>query len=151
MFDDLDDQVHYWNTLLTNIIDECLPSKKMRVRTKDVPYMTSNWKNAIRAKRKALANYYRDKSNFNWDKLRKCRNEATRQRRRAIKSYWRKKSNHLKENPADFYRPFMLFLSSKASKKKLPMKSQSRWRNCHESRWGSGNPGRLLCDNRRWY
>ena len=71
MFDDLDDQVHYWNTLLTNIIDECLPSKKMRVRTKDVPYMTSNWKNAIRAKRKALANYYRDKSNFNWDKLRK--------------------------------------------------------------------------------
>ena len=112
--------------MLTNIIDESLPSKKMRVRTKDVPYMTTNWKNAIRAKRKALANYYRDKSNFNWDKLRKCLNEATRQRRRAIKSYWRDKSNHLKENPADFYRPFMLFLSSKASKKKLPMKSQSR-------------------------
>ena len=88
--------------------------------------MTTNWKNAIRAKRKALANYYWDKSNSNWDKLRKCRNEATRQRRRAIKSYWRKKSNHLKENPADFYKPFMLFLSSKASKKKLPMKSQSR-------------------------
>ena len=126
IFDDLDDQVHYWNTLLTNIIDENLPSKKMKVRAEDVPYMTTNWKNAIRAKRKALANYYWDKSNSNWDKLRKCRNEATRQRRRAIKSYWRKKSNHLKENPADFYRPFMLFLSSKASKKKLPMKSQSR-------------------------
>ena len=53
-FDDLDDQVHYWNT---NITDENLPLKKMRVRAKDVPYMTTNWKNAIRAKRKALANY----------------------------------------------------------------------------------------------
>ena len=54
-FDDLDDQVHYWNT--NNFItDENLPSKKMRVRAKDVPYTTTNWKNAIRAKRKALAN-----------------------------------------------------------------------------------------------
>ena len=120
IFDDLDDQVHYWNTLLTNIIDENLPSKKMKVRAKDVPYMTTNWKNAIRARRKALANYYWDKSNSNWDKLRKCRNEATSQRRRAIKSYWRDKSNHLKENPPDFYRTFMPFLSSKASKKKAP-------------------------------
>ncbi|CAH3189857.1 unnamed protein product, partial [Porites evermanni] len=84
-FDDLDDQVHYWNT---NITDENLPLKKMR-----------------------------DKSDSNWDKLRKCHNEAKRQRQRAIKSCWRDKSNHLKENPADFYRTFMPFLSSKASKK----------------------------------
>lgn len=100
---------------MTNITDE--KKRKMRVRAKDVPYMTTNWKNAIRAKRKALANYYKEKSNSNWDKLRKCRNEATRQKRRAIKSYWRDKPNHLKENSADFYRTFMPFLSSKASKK----------------------------------
>ena len=60
---------------------------------------------------------YNDKSDSNWDKLRKCHNEAKRQRQRAIKSCWRDKSNHLKENPADFYRTFMPFLSSKASKK----------------------------------
>ena len=60
---------------------------------------------------------YKDKSDSNWDKLRKCHNEAKRQRQRAIKSCWRDKSNHLKENPADFYRTFMPFLSSKASKK----------------------------------
>ena len=56
-------------------------------------------------------------SDSNWDKQRKCHNEAKRQRQRAIKSCWRDKSNLLKENPADFYRTFMPFLSSKASKK----------------------------------
>ena len=48
VFDDLEDHVYYWNTLMANIIDENLPLKKMRVRAKDVPYMTTNWKNAIR-------------------------------------------------------------------------------------------------------
>ncbi|KAL9977046.1 hypothetical protein ACROYT_G014409 [Oculina patagonica] len=117
VFDDLEDQVYYWNTLMANITDENLPLKKMRVRAKDVPYMTTNWKNAIRAKRRALATYQNDKSDSNWDELRKWRNEATRQRRIAIKSYWKGKSDHLKENPADFYRTFMPFLGSKAPAK----------------------------------
>ena len=96
VFDDLEDHVYYWNTLMANIIDENLPLKKMRVRAKDVPYMTTNWKNAIRAKRRALAIYQNDKSDSNWDALRIWRNEATRQRRIAIKSYWKSKSDHLK-------------------------------------------------------
>ena len=45
---------------MANIIDENLPLKKMRVRAKDAPYMTTNWKNAIRAKRRALATYQND-------------------------------------------------------------------------------------------
>jgi len=55
VFDDLEDQAYYWNTLMANITDENLPLKKMRVRAEKVPYMTTNWKNAIRAKRRALA------------------------------------------------------------------------------------------------
>ena len=62
---------------------------------------------------------YKDKSDSNWDKLRKCHNEAKRQRQRAIKSCWRDKSNHLKENPADFYRTFMPFLGSKHENKQI--------------------------------
>ena len=77
VFNDLEDQVSYWSTLMTNITDENLPLKKMRVRAKDVPYMTTNWKNAIRAKRRALATYQNDKSDSNWAELRKWRNEAT--------------------------------------------------------------------------
>ncbi|CAH3114421.1 unnamed protein product [Pocillopora meandrina] len=57
VFDDLEDHVYYWNTLMANIIDENLPLKKMRVRAKDVPYM--------RTKRRALATYQNDKSDSN--------------------------------------------------------------------------------------
>ena len=118
VFDDLEDHVYYSNTLMANIIDENLPLK-MRVRAKDVPYMTTNWKNTIRAKRRALATYQNDKSDSNWDALRIWRNEATRQRRIAIKSYairsyWKSKSDRLKEKPTDFYRTFMPFLGSNA-------------------------------------
>ena len=49
----------------------------MRIRVKDVPCMTTNWKNTIRAKRWALATYQNDKSFSNWDELRKWRNETT--------------------------------------------------------------------------
>ena len=38
VFDNLEDQVYYWRTLMANITDENLPLKKMRVRAKDVPY-----------------------------------------------------------------------------------------------------------------
>ena len=79
VFDNLEDQVYYWSTLMANITDKNLPLKKMRVRAKDVPYMTENWKNTIRAKRRALATYQNDKSDSNWDELCKWHNVATRQ------------------------------------------------------------------------
>ena len=53
--------------MMNDIVDECFPLKKMRVRSKDVPYMTTSWKNAIRAKRRAAAKYYNDKSAHNWE------------------------------------------------------------------------------------
>lgn len=78
IFNDLEDQTHYWSTLMSDVIEENLPSKKMRVRAKDVPCMTTSWKNAIRAKRKALAKFHDNKSDSNWENLGKCRNEAVR-------------------------------------------------------------------------
>ena len=70
---------------MNNILDEVAPVKKMRVRDKDVPYMTSHWKSAIRAKRKANDKYLQNKTPENWELRRKARNEATKQRRIAIK------------------------------------------------------------------
>ena len=81
---------------MNNILDEVAPVKKMRVRDKDVPYMTSHWKSAIRTKRKANDKYLKDKTPENWELRRKARNEATKQRRIAIKQYWYNKSNDLK-------------------------------------------------------
>ena len=61
-FEDVEDQLFYWNTLMKNIVDEHTPVKTMRVRDRDVPYMTTKWKNAIRAKRKAEAKYRQNKT-----------------------------------------------------------------------------------------
>ena len=50
LFDEVDDHAHTWNLLMNDILDEVAPVKSMRVRDKDIPYMTSKWKSAIRAK-----------------------------------------------------------------------------------------------------
>lgn len=56
-FDSIDDQYSYRDTLLTSIINDHAPLKKMRVCAEDVPYMTHEWKNTIR-KRKRYAKRY---------------------------------------------------------------------------------------------
>ena len=113
LFDDVDDQAYYWKTLMKDIVDDCFPLEKMRVRSEDVPYMTTSWKNAIRAKRTAAAKYYKDKSAHNWEVKQRCRNEATRQRRIAIKQYWKKKANELTTNSKEFFKTSKPFLGSK--------------------------------------
>ena len=113
IFDSIDDKVTYWSTLMTNILDEHAPRCKMRVRERDVPYMTTAWKRAIRAKRRAAQNYEKCKTTENLELKRKLRNEATKQRRKGIKDYWLNKSEALKANPKDFYKTFMPFLGTK--------------------------------------
>ena len=113
LFDDVNYKKHYSNTMMIGIVDECLPLKKMRVRSKDVPCMTTVRKNTIRAKRKTAEKYHKDKSAENWEDKIRCRNEATRQCRLAIRPYWKKKASELKSNPRDFFRTFKPFLGSK--------------------------------------
>lgn len=57
IFDEIHDQAYYWSTLLENVVDDQLPLKKMRVCDQGVPYMTTGWKQAIRAKRRATMKY----------------------------------------------------------------------------------------------
>ena len=109
LFDEVDDQAHAWNLLMNDILDELAPVKSMRVRDKDVPYMTSKWKSAIRAKRKATSKYLKNKTQENWERRRKARNEATKQRRIAIKDYWRKKAETSRLNQETFSKLLSLF------------------------------------------
>ena len=113
IFDTVDDKASFLGTLLSSIVDTHLPMKKMRVRAKDVPYMTKEWKSAIRAKRKAARKYLKDQSRENWEAKRLARNEATRLRRKAIREYWKDQSAKLMCKPSDYYKTFMPFLSDK--------------------------------------
>ena len=55
LFNEVDDQVHAWNLIMNDVLNDLARVKKIRVRDKDVPCMTPEWKSAIRAKRKANA------------------------------------------------------------------------------------------------
>lgn len=116
IFDTADDKTSFLETLLSSIVDEHLPEKKMRVRTQDVPYMTNEWKKAIRAKRRAAKKYLKVQNRENWEAKRKARNEATRLRRKAIREYWKDQTTKLKCKPGEFYKTFMPFLSEKRNK-----------------------------------
>ena len=114
VFDCVEDQVCFTSTLLTDIVNEHMPFKQMRVRDQDVPHMTLEWKEAIRARRRVARLYRKTNATDDWVKLKKLRNEATRLRRKAIKSYWKAKAENLKIKPQDFYKTFTPFLSSKS-------------------------------------
>ena len=47
VFDDVDDQSEFFSPLLKDVVDEHMPWKSMRVRDGDVPYMKTEWKEAI--------------------------------------------------------------------------------------------------------
>ncbi|KAL9986821.1 hypothetical protein ACROYT_G001023 [Oculina patagonica] len=113
IFDTVDEQTGFWVSLLSSIVNKHLPEKKMRVRPQDVLYMSKEWKNAIRAKRRAARKYQREQTKENWENKRKLRNEATRLRRKAIREYWKTQSNLLKSKPSQFYKTFMPFLGAK--------------------------------------
>ena len=74
-----------------------MPLKKMRVMDKDIPYMISERKEAIRARRKAAKCCRKTNDPADWDWMKKLRNEATRLRRKAIREYWNSKAEDLKD------------------------------------------------------
>lgn len=88
IFDTVEDQYSYWNTLLDFVTENHAPIKKMRVRAKDVPYMTNEWKKAIREKRKYAKRYAKNPTPENLKLKNFWRNNATKLQRRAIKDYW---------------------------------------------------------------
>ena len=78
IFDTMDDKWNYWKALFDSILETHTPMRKMRVRQVDVPYMTMEWKQAIRRKRKYAKKYARNKTNENWELKKKWQNEATK-------------------------------------------------------------------------
>ena len=73
--------------LITYVVDAHAPLRKKRVREIDVPYMTLEWKNAIRRKRKYAQLYAKNKTTENYELKTMYRNLATKERRKAIKEF----------------------------------------------------------------
>ncbi|KAK3744231.1 hypothetical protein QZH41_004610 [Actinostola sp. cb2023] len=114
IFDSVDDQYSYWNDLFNTILHDHAPIKKMKVRVKDVPYMTMEWKHAIRKKRRYAKRYASNPTCENYREKNKWRNLATKLRRKAIKEYWKEKTEDLSNNPRAFYKVFKPFIDTKS-------------------------------------
>lgn len=102
-FDTLDEKYLLWESLLNTIVEKHMPTKRMRFRKVDVPYMTPEWKRAIKMKRKFAKQYAQSRTEENWELKRIWRNKATSYRRKAIKEYWKQKADDLKAKPSEFY------------------------------------------------
>ena len=79
--------------------DAHAPLRKKRVREIDVTYMTLDWKNAIRRKRKYAQLYAKNKTAENYQLKKKYRNLATKEHGKAVKEFWMKKTDDLKQKP----------------------------------------------------
>lgn len=85
------------------MVDAHAPLRKKRVREIDATYMTLDWKNAIRRKRKYAQLYAKNKTAENYQLKKKYRNLATKEHRKAIKEFWMKKTDHLKQKPWEIF------------------------------------------------
>ena len=81
IFSSVDDKYDYWNGLFESVVNLHAPLKSKRVREKDIPYMTQEWKKALREKRKYAIKFAKDRTAENFELKRKYRNIAIRERR----------------------------------------------------------------------
>ena len=84
------------------------------MREKDIPYMTQEWKKALRMKRKYAKMFSKDRTAENLELKKKYRNIATRGRRKAIRAYWYSKTQEHKSRSDKFYDTFKPFISNKS-------------------------------------
>ena len=110
VFYDIDDIHFFWQSLFTHVVDEHLSLKQRKVRSKDVAFMTKDWTEAIKKKRKYTELFAKNRSVENFELKKKSRNIATPCRRKAIREYWSKISVDLGRNPWKYYNTFKPFL-----------------------------------------
>ena len=62
IFTDIDDKYDCWKGLVDSVVDDHAPITKIRVREKDIPYMTPEWKQAIRNKKKYAVQFSKNRT-----------------------------------------------------------------------------------------
>lgn len=120
----IDDSVDCWNGLISYVVDAHAPLRKKRVREIDVPYMTLEWKNAIRRKRKYAQLYAKNKTAENYELKKKYRNLAKKECRKAIKEFWMKKTDDLKQKPWEFFETFRPFLGKSKGSNTISLETE---------------------------
>ena len=115
VFDDIDDKIHAFESLFHTIIDQHAPLKQAHVRGGQEPYLTDEWRKAIRHRNHLWKVFARNGTDANYSLYKLHRNKCTSLRRKAIISYFRKKSLPQDQEPRHFWTTFRPFLHSRKS------------------------------------
>ena len=84
---EIDDSYCFFNSLLTNIINEHDPIKSKVLKRTQVPYMNSKLRKAINVKNMLWRKYYKIRSRINWERYRTHRNYVSKLRKESMNSY----------------------------------------------------------------
>ena len=110
VFEDVDDQMWYHNTLLNTIVDKNAPKKQKRITFKPLPYMNDNLRKAINVKAALRRKFINTKSQESWSKFKKQRNLVNKMKRISLQKYFHDNCNSNKQKGKHFWdivRPFM--------------------------------------------
>ena len=109
VFDDKDDKLYAFEQLYIEILDKHAPLKQTFVRGNQVPYMTEEWRKAIRYRNKLWRKFKKDRNDANYDQYKIQRNKCKSLTQKAIKEHFAETSKAT-DNQRDFwnmYRPFL--------------------------------------------
>ena len=109
LFDELDDKAYAFEQLFLGVINEHAPMKQTMIRGNQVPYMTEQWRKAIRHRHKLWKKFTCNRTDANYEAYKSQRNTCTSLRRKAIKQHFLRKSVET-VNPREFWSTFRPFL-----------------------------------------
>ena len=113
LFDELDDKLYAFEQLFLSVLNEHAPIKQTMIRGNQVPYMTEQWRRAIRHRNKLWKKFTRNRTDANYEAYKTQRNTCTSLRRKAIKQHFVRKTADT-EHPPEFWSTFRPFLHTKS-------------------------------------
>ena len=93
VFDELDDKVYTFEQLFLDVINRHAPIKQTMVHGNQVPYMTEQWRKAIRHRNKLWKIFTRNRTDANYEAYKIQRNICTSLRRKSDKTAFCKEIN----------------------------------------------------------
>ena len=88
LFDEIDDQVNFWENLYLSILDNYAPKKSIRVRAKSLPWIDGELRKLMRHRDWLHKKAIKDDSPTVWDMYRTVRNKVTKDLRLSKANYY---------------------------------------------------------------
>jgi hypothetical protein len=110
----MDDTMHSYNTLYTDVLDKHAPIKTKRIKKIPPPFMNHDLRKAIYRKCMLRNKYYKNRCDANWELYKKQRNYVTKLRKQSIRNYFINKTNGVR-NSNDFWKIMRPFITDKNS------------------------------------